>query len=281
MKLALRAQVPDRERWYADSRTTRQGNAPSATGSTCGASPRVTSAAGAMVEQRRYVLSRSARATAARGRAHAEFGLQAREPLADRVQAQEQLPRELGLVVDDGGRAQHLDLARGQAEAVEGVGAEARHGLLEQQCVRIAGQQADGEAPAFALADQRRARRQREPLGDRRAAATRDARPRRGARPASARRRGLESSISPSRSSSTTAVPGGGSSASARTRRPRACVARSAPSSPGRAMSSTSRSRSENSRSVRPSAATTASPRPVRMPIAISYSTPAACSRSP
>ena len=34
-------------------------------------------------------------------------------------------------------------------------------------------------------------------------------------------------------------------------------------------MSSTSRSRSENSRSVRPSPATTASPRPVRMPIAI------------
>jgi hypothetical protein len=47
-------------------------------------------------------------------------------------------------------------------------------------------------------------------------------------RPAS----GPESSISPSRSSSTTAVPGGGSSARARTRRPRACVARSAPSRP-------------------------------------------------
>jgi len=39
LKLALRAQVPDWERLYADSRPTRQGNAPSATGSTCGASP--------------------------------------------------------------------------------------------------------------------------------------------------------------------------------------------------------------------------------------------------
>jgi hypothetical protein len=34
--------------------------------------------------------------------------------------------------------------------------------------VGIAGQQADGQAPAVALADQRRARRQRQPLGDRR-----------------------------------------------------------------------------------------------------------------
>jgi hypothetical protein len=48
------------------------------------------------------------------------------------------------------------------------------------------------------------------------------------------------------------------------------------PRGPGQAMLSTSRSRSENPRSVRPSPATTASPRPVRTPIAISYSTPAA-----
>src|SRR5829696_824769 len=34
------------------------------------------------------------------GGAHLELGLQAREPLADRVQAQEQLPRELGLALD-------------------------------------------------------------------------------------------------------------------------------------------------------------------------------------
>src|SRR4051795_12321008 len=98
------------------------------------------------------------------GRAHAELCLQAREPLADRMKAQEQLPREFGLALDDGGRAQHLALPSGQAEPVEGVRAEAGHGLLEQQCVRIAREQADGEAPAFALADQRRTGRQREPF---------------------------------------------------------------------------------------------------------------------
>jgi hypothetical protein len=58
-------------------------------------------------------------------------------------------------------------IAGGQAEAVERVGAEARSLLLEQQRVRIAGQQTDGEAPAVALADEWRARRQREPLSDR------------------------------------------------------------------------------------------------------------------
>jgi hypothetical protein len=46
-------------------------------------------------------------------------------------------------------------------------------------------------------------------------------------------------------------------------------------------MSSTSRSRSENSRSVRPNPATSASPSPVRMPIAVPYSTPDRWSRSP
>src|SRR5829696_8210405 len=64
-------------------------------------------------------------------------------------------------------RTQHLALARGQAEPVEGVRAEAGDRLLEQQSVRIARDQADGEAPAVALADQRRTRRQREPLRDR------------------------------------------------------------------------------------------------------------------
>ena len=68
------------------------------------------------------------------GRAHAELGLQAREPLADRMKAQEQLPREFGLVLNGGGRAQYLGLARSQAEPVEGVRAEARGRLLEQQC---------------------------------------------------------------------------------------------------------------------------------------------------
>src|SRR4051812_610972 len=99
-------------------------------------------------------------------RAHPELGLQAFEPLADRMQAEEQLPREFGLALDDDGRAQHLALPRGQAEAVEGVRAEARHRLLEQQCMRIAWDQADREAPAVALADQRRARGEGGPPGD-------------------------------------------------------------------------------------------------------------------
>src|SRR5687768_14644851 len=55
------------------------------------------------------------------GGADLELGLQSREPLADRVQAQEQLPRELGLALDDGGRPQHLALARAQPEPLERV----------------------------------------------------------------------------------------------------------------------------------------------------------------
>src|SRR3954467_13634003 len=70
------------------------------------------------------------------GGAHLELGLQAREPLPDRVQAQEQLPREFGLALDDGGRAQHLALARAQAEPVEGARADVRPEFLEQQGVR-------------------------------------------------------------------------------------------------------------------------------------------------
>src|SRR5688572_15556264 len=100
------------------------------------------------------------------GRAHPELGLQARQPLADGMEAQKQLPRQFGLSLDDAGRTQHLALARGQAEPVKGVRAEAGDRLLEQQRVRIARDQADGEAPAVALADQRRARRQREPFRD-------------------------------------------------------------------------------------------------------------------
>src|SRR4051812_7610957 len=37
------------------------------------------------------------------GRAHAELGVQAGEPFADRIKARAQLPRELGLALDDGG----------------------------------------------------------------------------------------------------------------------------------------------------------------------------------
>jgi hypothetical protein len=82
------------------------------------------------------------------------------------VQAEKQLPGDLGLVLDRGGRAQHLGLAPRQSEAVKRVGAQARDLLLEQQRVRVAGQQPDGEAPAVALAHERRAWRQREPLGN-------------------------------------------------------------------------------------------------------------------
>src|SRR5688500_3705914 len=77
------------------------------------------------------------------------------------MKAQKQLPSDIGLVRDDGSRAQDRGLARGEAEAVECGRAEARDLLLEQQRVRIAWQQADGEASAVALADQRRARRAR------------------------------------------------------------------------------------------------------------------------
>ena len=55
------------------------------------------------------------------GRAHAELGFQAREPLADGVKAEEQLPSDVRLVLHRRGGAQHLGLARGQPEAVERV----------------------------------------------------------------------------------------------------------------------------------------------------------------
>jgi hypothetical protein len=66
---------------------------------------------------------------------------------------------------------------------------------------------------------------------------------------------------------STTAVPGGGVVASARTSRSRACASRRAASRTDRTRSSTSRSRSENWRSLRPSLATTISRRSARTPI--------------
>src|SRR3954467_9821420 len=72
------------------------------------------------------------------------------------MQAQKQLPREFVLVVDDGRRAQYLGLAGGESEPVEGVLAEAGHGLFEEQRVRLARDQPDAEAAAVAPADQRR-----------------------------------------------------------------------------------------------------------------------------
>ncbi len=76
-------------------------------------------------------------------------------------------------------------------------------------------------------------------------------------------------------------MPDGGFAASARMRCSRASAARHASSRPGRTRSSTSRSRSENCCSLRPSPATMTSPRPVRMPIAIPYTKPDGRSRSP
>ena len=101
------------------------------------------------------------------GCAYAELGFKVREPLADGVKAEGQLRSDVRLVLHRCGRLQHLGLAWGQPEAVERVRAEAGDLLLEQQRVRIAGQKVDGEAPAVAHADERRARRQRQPLGDR------------------------------------------------------------------------------------------------------------------
>jgi methyl coenzyme M reductase subunit C-like uncharacterized protein (methanogenesis marker protein 7) len=68
------------------------------------------------------------------------FAFQAREPLADGVTAEEQLPCDVRLVLHHGRRAQHLGLARGHAEAVKRVRAERRDLLREQQRVRIPGQ---------------------------------------------------------------------------------------------------------------------------------------------
>jgi hypothetical protein len=92
-------------------------------------------------------------------RANVELGLEVREALPDGMKAQEQLPGDLVLVLHDGGRAQDLDFVRRQAKPIERGRPEARDLLLEQQRVRIAWQQAYGQAPAVPLADQRRARR--------------------------------------------------------------------------------------------------------------------------
>ena len=101
------------------------------------------------------------------GCAYAEFGFQSCEPLPDGVKAEEQLAGDGRLVLHRRSSAQHFGFARGQAEAIEGVGAEACDLLFQQQRVRVAGQQADSEAPAVAHAGQRRARGERQPRGDR------------------------------------------------------------------------------------------------------------------
>src|ERR1700760_4405565 len=94
------------------------------------------------------------------GRVYAELRLQVQEPVPNRALAQAELPRYVRLFLDRGGGTQDLGLARGQAEAVERVLAEARNLLLEQQRVRIASEQTEREAPPVSHADERRARRQ-------------------------------------------------------------------------------------------------------------------------
>src|SRR5205823_10037510 len=92
------------------------------------------------------------------GRVYAEFGFQVREPISDCVQAEAQLPRDVRLLFDRGGGTEHLRLARGQAQAIERVRAEACDLFLEEQRMRITGQQVDGEAPPVPYADERRSR---------------------------------------------------------------------------------------------------------------------------
>jgi hypothetical protein len=148
----------------------------------------------------------------------AELGFQAREPVSDCVQAEAELPCDVRPFLDSGGGTPHLGLAWGEAKAIECVLTEARGLLLEQQRVRIAGQQVDGEAPPVSHAEKRWARRQSEPRGDYpRQPASVLGRPEVLAEPAiSVEARALDLAIA---MSSTTAVPGGGSIASARTSR--------------------------------------------------------------
>lgn len=92
-------------------------------------------------------------------RAYSEFGFHACEPLADVVQAEEQLPSDVRLVVYRHGGAQDLGLAGAEPEPPQRLEPEPRDLFLEQQGVWIAGQQVDGQAPAVAHANKRRARR--------------------------------------------------------------------------------------------------------------------------
>ena len=100
------------------------------------------------------------------GRVYAELGFQVREAVSDCVQVEGQFPRDVRLFLDRGGGTEHFGLAWGQAEAIECVLAEGRDVLFQQQRVRVAGQQVDGEAPSVSFADERRPRWQSEPLSD-------------------------------------------------------------------------------------------------------------------
>src|SRR4051812_807772 len=61
-----------------------------------------------------YTLSRRARATASARVCTSSSALQAREPLADRVNPEEQLPRDVRLVFHRESSAQHFALASGR-----------------------------------------------------------------------------------------------------------------------------------------------------------------------
>src|ERR671932_38038 len=65
-----------------------------------------------------------------------ELGLQASEPLAHGVQAEEQLPGDVRLVVHRRGGAEDLGLARAEPESPQRLGPKAGDLLLEQQRVR-------------------------------------------------------------------------------------------------------------------------------------------------
>ena len=85
------------------------------------------------------MLSRSARSTASEVVRTPCLAFTRASWLSDCVQAEGQLARDVGFVLNVGDGTQHLGLARGQAEAVERGGAEAPDLLLEQQRVRVAG----------------------------------------------------------------------------------------------------------------------------------------------
>ena len=57
---------------------------------------------------------------------NAQLGFQVREPVANRVQAEAQLPRDVRLFLDRERGTEHLFLARRQTKAIQCVGADRR-----------------------------------------------------------------------------------------------------------------------------------------------------------
>src|SRR5437764_4869360 len=77
--------------------------------------------------------------------AYVELRLDLLEPLADGAKAQEQLRGDLRLVLDRCRGAKHFGVSGGEPEGPQRFWPEARDILLEQQRVRIARQQLNGE----------------------------------------------------------------------------------------------------------------------------------------